>query len=196
MENEMDDLKAIWKSAKGQTKQPGISAQALIRQAESKKKQALGAHYGNIAVLSLLVVMLVCCFYFFFPFRDILSRSGVGLMIGGIVIRIGIEIFSVMKSNKVKVSDTTAQATEDTLAFYQFRKKIHGPVTLTIVALYVIGFYMLSPEFSRYIPLSSLVFFDVVFLVAGFVLAWFIRKGIRKELEDLREVVEIRKQLF
>jgi len=199
MENEMDDLKEIWKSAKSnvtQAAQTTVSTETLIRQAESKKRQALLAHYGTIGVLSAVAVMLVLCFIFFFPFRHLLSRTGVALMIGGLIVRIGIEIFSVIKSNKVKVSDSTAQATDDTLAFYQFRKKIHGPVTLTIVLLYIIGFYMLSPEFSLHIPLYLLVIFDGIFVVAGVILTWVIRRSIKKELEDLREVVAIRKQLF
>lgn len=198
MENEMDDLKSIWKTAKShasQTSKTGMSAEALIRQAESKKKQAMTAHYGNIIVLALVVVMLVVCFIYFFPFRHTLSRTGVALMVGGLIVRIGIEFFSVVKSNKVKVSDTTAQATDDTVAFYQFRKKIHGPVTLTIVLLYIIGFYMLTPEFSIYVPLKWMIIFDVGFLVGGVVLAWYIRKGNKKELEDLKAVVEIREQL-
>lgn len=195
MENEMDDLKAIWKTAKGQTKQSDVSAASLIQQAESKKRQALLAHYSTIAILTLLVIMLGCCVYFFFPFQDLLSRAGVVLMIGGVTIRVGIEIYSISKSNKVNVSDTTARAVEDTVAFHQFRKKIHGPVTLIIVLLYIIGFYMLSPEFSRYISFSMLAIFDAGFLVGAVVLAWAIRKGMMKELEDLGDIIEIQKQL-
>jgi uncharacterized membrane protein len=196
MENEMDDLKSIWKSAKGNTGNLGISPAALIRQAEAKKRNAIVSHFWNIGILFAVVVMLVACFYFFFPFQEVLSRIGIGFMIGGLLLRIAIEFFSIRKSNKVKVSDATAQATEDTLAFYEFRKKIHGPVTLSIVFLYIAGFYMLSPEFSKYIPETAMVIMDVGFLVGAIVMALFIRTGIRKELEDLKSVVEIKKALM
>jgi hypothetical protein len=195
MENEMDDLKSIWKSAKGATGPTGVSPATLINQAEAKKKNAVVSHFWNIGILLALAVILILCFYFFFPFREILSRTGVGFMIGGLFVRIAIEIFSIRKSNNVKVSDTTAQATEDTLAFYEFRKKIHGPVTLSIVLTYIAGFYMLSPEFSKYIPAMWMVIMDVGFLVGAIVMALFIRTGIRKELEDLKSVVEIKKAL-
>lgn len=191
----MDDLKQIWKSAKGNAGRANVSAGTLISLAESKKKKALSAHYWNISILALLVIMLWTFFRVFFPFQETLSRTGVGLMIGGVMLRILIEIFSIAKSNKVRVSDATTQATEDTIAFYEFRKKIHGPVTLIIVLLYIIGFYFLSPEWSLYMPMGALIVMDAGFLVLMFVLAYFIRKGMMQELVDLQEVVGIKKQL-
>lgn len=195
MENEMDDLKKIWKSAKENTVRSAASTDDLIQQAESKKRRTLAAHYANIAILGLTVAMLWFCFRHFFPFRETLSLAGVALMIGGLVVRISIEIFSIVKSNRVRVSHTTAQVTEDAIGFYEFRKKIHGPVTMIIVALYIIGFYFLSPEFSKYIPLKWMVVMDIGFLVGAGILSWLIRKGMMQELTDLKQLVEIRKQL-
>lgn len=192
----MDDLKKIWKSAKEKVIKSNISSDNLIEQAQAKKKKALASHYGNIGILTAVAIMLWLCFRYLFPFRDILSRTGVGLMIGGVIVRIAIEIFSVVKSNKVHVSDTTSQATEDTIAFYEFRKRIHGPVTLTIVLIYILGFYALSPEFSKYMSMKWLIIMDVGFLAGAGVMAWLIRTGIKQELEDLRDVVEIKKHLF
>lgn len=195
MENEMDDLKSIWKSAKDLTAKSSVSAADLIQQAEAKKKSALLAHYGNIAVLSAVALMLVFTYIYVTPFRELLSRIGVILMIGGLILRIAIEFFSIVKSNKVRVSDTTAQATEEALAFYAFRKKIHGPVTITIVALYIIGFFILTPELSKYVEIKFLIIADLAALASAPVLIYFIRKGLKKELEDLKAVAEINKQL-
>jgi hypothetical protein len=195
MENEMDDLKKIWKSAKGNVGRANVSADTLIQQAKSKKKKTLASHYGNIGILASVAVILWLCFRFLFPFRETLSRTGVALMIGGLIVRIAIEFFSIVKSNKVRVSDTTARATEDTIAFYEFRRKIHGPVTLTIVILYIIGFYLLSPEFSKYMTMQWVIIMDIGFLVGAGIMSWAIRTGIRQELEDLRQLIEIRRQL-
>lgn len=195
MENDIDDLKSAWKSAKGNTGNAKVSAAELIGQAEAKKKEAVVTHFWNIGILLAVAIMLAVVFYFFFPFREVLSRTGIGFMIGGLLVRITIEIFSISKSNKVNVSDPTAKATEDTLAFYEFRKKIHGPVTLSIVMLYIAGFYMLSPEFSKYISTTWMVIMDVGFLVGAIVMALLIRTGMQKELRDLQSVVEIKKAL-
>lgn len=195
MDTEMDDLKSIWKSAKGNTEKEKVAADTLIRQAGQRKRNALVAHIWNIGILGAVAVMLVYCFYEFFPFQDALSRTGVGFMVGGLILRILIEIFSIVKSNKVKLTDATAKATEVALAFYEFRKKIHGPVTISIVVLYILGFYMLSPEFSRYISTMNMVIMDVGFLIGALIMMQFIKKGNRQELKDLEKVVEIKKAL-
>ncbi|HZY82899.1 MAG TPA: hypothetical protein VFE50_25440 [Cyclobacteriaceae bacterium] len=195
MENEFDDLKSIWRSAK---KNPGhltVSTADLIRHAESKKRSSIVTHYANMGVLTAVAIMLALAFYFWFPFREVLSRIGIGLMIGGLLIRIVIEAYSVRKSKIVKVSDTTAEATENTIAFLEFRKKVNGPVTYGIVGLYIVGFYVLSPEWSRYISTSALVLTDVGFLFGAIGMTWLIRGGIRQEMEDLQIVADIKNQL-
>ncbi len=191
----MEDLKSAWKSARKTTSSTAPSTSKIIEQARAKKSSAVVAHYGNIGLLSFVAIMLTVTWYFFFPFRDLLSRVGVALMIGGLVVRIVIEIFSVAKSRKVNVSDATSKATEDTIAFFQFRRKIHGPVTLTIVALYIIGFYMLSPELSRYISTGVLVGAHASFLVGAVFVSLAARNGIRKEMSDLEAVIKLQKEL-
>jgi hypothetical protein len=195
MENEMDDLRSVWKSAKKNSPSTKLSTSQIIDEARTRKKSAVVAHYGNIAVMSAVVVMLTVTWYNFFPFRDLLSRVGVALMIGGMIIRIAIEIFSITKSAKVNVTDTTSKATADTYAFYLFRKRIHGPVTITIVALYIIGFYMLSPEFSKYISTTTLLIADVGFFLGAFVIAFIVRRGLKKEMSDLQAIVKLQEEL-
>jgi hypothetical protein len=195
MENEIDDLKSIWRSARKNSGQLSVPATDLIRHAESKKKNSVLSHYGNIGILTAVAIMLALAFYYWYPFQDALSRTGIGFMIGGLIVRVVIEFFSVSKSKMIKVSDTTAQATDETLAFLRFRKKIHGPVTYGIVGLYMLGFYLLSPELSRYVSTTVLVVTDLGFLFGAFVMAWLIRSGIRQELEDLQIVADIKDQL-
>jgi hypothetical protein len=195
MDNEIDDLKSAWRCAKMSSTSTKLTSSQIIDEAANRKKKAVMSHYGNIVILSAVAIMLVFTWRYFFPFRETLSRLGVALMVGGLIIRIIIEFFSVTKFRKANVSDTTSKAIEDTHDFLLFRKRIHGPVTITIVALYVIGFYMLSPEFSKYVAMSSLLTFDAIFLIAGVVLTLFIRRGIKQELRDLEAVAKLQKEL-
>lgn len=173
----------------------GLKIDAIIAEAKEKKKQGLYAHYGNTAILFLMLVLLCLFFYYLFPFKTPLARTGVYLMTGGLAVRILIEVFSTMKSMKIDLSDTTLATSSSAMSFYTFRKRIHGPVTLIIVAAYIVGFFMLSPEYSNYMPMPWLIFMDASAVVLAIVLILVIRKGIRKELEDLRHIVELRKQL-
>ena len=196
MKDELDDLKSMWQQAKESGhQQTTVDVNALITLGEAKKKSMLTAHYGNALVLSATVIMLIFYFYYLYHFQMTLSHIGYNLMIGGLVVRIGIEIFSVFRSKRISISDTAIHSLENSIAFYQFRRRIHGPVTIFIFALYFVGFYMLTPEFSKYISLTGVILMDISALVVAAVLILFIRRGILQELRDLEKIVELQKSL-
>jgi large-conductance mechanosensitive channel len=112
-------------------------------------------------------------------------------MLGGLLVRVVIEIISVVKFRHIRYSDHIAQSTAAALAFYQFRRRVHGPVTVSILTMYVIGFYLLTPEFSQYIPLKWMIMMHVSFLIIAAVLFWLISKGIRKEISTLKHLANL-----
>jgi uncharacterized membrane protein (DUF485 family) len=196
MKEESDDLSALWQHAKGKSQAvvaPDLNE--ITKQAAAKKRSALIAHYGNASVLTLTVAFLVFYFYYLYNFQDVLSNIGSSLMIGGLMLRIGIEIYSALRSRSINVADSAAQSLQKSDAFYDFRKRIHGPVTVIIFVVYFIGFYMLSPEFSRYISTSWMILMDGGALMVAVFLALVIRKGIQQELRDLEKMVELQRSL-
>jgi hypothetical protein len=195
-DEELDDVAMLWQNAKTKnSEQPKTNATALIEAGEARKKSTLAAHYGNAAVLSVTVVGLVFYFYYLYNFQDVLSKIGYNLMIGGLTIRVLIELFSAWRSRKIKIADTAAISLQNSVAFHQFRKRIHGPVTMFIFVAYFIGFYMLTPEFYRHISLLWLVLMDASALIVAVVLIYFIRRGIRQELRDLEKMMELQRSL-
>jgi hypothetical protein len=198
MNNELDDIKALWRKAKSssETQPAKQDIAALIAQGEAKKKSTLAAHVGNAAVLTGTVAFLIFYFYYLYNFQDLLSNIGINLMIGGLTIRVVIEIFSAIRSRRINISDTATQSLQNSISFHEFRKRIHGPVTIIIFGLYFVGFYMLTPEFSRHISMGWLIAMDVSALLVAAILIVFIRKGIRQELRDLEKMVELQKSLM
>ncbi len=197
MNNELDELKALWQKAKSSTETQPVKQDiaALIAQGEAKKKSTLAAHVINAAILSGTVAFLVFYFYYLYNFQDLLSNMGINLMIGGLTIRIVIEIFSAIRSRRINISDKATQSLQNSISFHEFRKRIHGPVTMIIFGLYFVGFYMLTPEFSRHISMAWLIAMDVSALMVAAVLIVFIRKGIRQELRDLEKLIELQRSL-
>lgn len=196
MKEDNDELGTLWQQAKAKNQTSASTDLTEIKaQAAGKKKSALWAHYGNAGVLTATVLMLVFYFYYLYNFQDLLSKIGYNLMIGGLIVRILIELYSAFRSRTINVSDTAAQSLQNSVAFHEFRKRIHGPVTVIIFALYFVGFYMLSPEFSRYISFTWMVIMDVGALVVAALLILFIRKGIKQELRDLEKMVELQRSL-
>jgi hypothetical protein len=195
MDNEFDNLKTKWKAARENSPGSIPNFAALVSTAEAKKKNALYHQFGNIIVLTIVLITISLCFYFFFPFRERLSHLGMFLMIAGLMIRIGVEIFSTIKSRHIQFADHALKTATNTLAYYNFRKTINGPVTISLVVTYVIGFYILTPEFIKYVDWRWMLLFDVLFTISGVILIWQIRKGIRKEMDDLRDMVHLHEDL-
>lgn len=197
MEKETDDMKLLWQKAKGNNKNLASSQNIadLITLGEAKKKSTLFAHYGNALVLAATVAVLIFYFYYLYDFQDLLSNIGINVMIGGLMVRIAIEIFSAVRSRRINISDPAVQSIQNTVSFYNFRKRIHGPTTIIIFVAYVIGFYVLTPEFSRHLTRSWVILMDVSALIIFIVLALVIRKGIRQEFRDLEKIVELQTRL-
>ena len=191
----MDELKNKWGQAKRAAIASSTPVEVLITKARKKKSSVINFHYGNIIILTLTFIGISLFFIYVAPFQDTLSRIGMFFMLGGLLLRIVVECFSTLKSKKVQLVNETAQTANDALAYYAFRKKIHGPFTIIIVVFYSLGFYMLSPEFSRYIAFQWMVLIHVSYVLGAIFLIWQIRKGIQNEMRSLEELVALKKDM-
>jgi hypothetical protein len=191
----MDDLNQIWKEARQGIEPAPENVGDMIVSAMKKKKSVLFFHYGNIITLTVVLIMISAFFFFVAPFRDLLSWVGVGMMVVGLVIRILVEIYSAHLYGRIQITNDASTATNNTVSFYQFRKKVHGPLTISIVAIYIVGFYMLSPEFSKHIPMDWLIGFDLSVIPVAVILVWQIRKGILKEMATLSSLIGLKQQI-
>ena len=195
MENDLDDLKEFWQHAKQQQHDTKIPVEDLVALARQKQKGIHGDHYANLFVLTSTVMMLAVFFFMVYSLQEILSTIGISLMIGGLLARIGVEVFSLLQARKIKVDQPTAQSLSNLVAFHRLRKQIHGPITLVIVALYVLGLYAVTPEISKHISDTSVVLMHLSIPLLAVLLVMAGRRGIGKELSALEKLLEIQKRL-
>jgi hypothetical protein len=196
MDNEFKNLQQKWQKHKKELGDSSLSFEQIVSTIERKSKKGLSFHYGNIIILSITLICLFLFFYFGAPVQELLSRIGVGFMMIGILLRIVIEVFSSIKSKRINKLDTALKTTELTLDFYKFRKKIHGAITHIIFVLYLVGFYMISPEFSNYFSLWQMILMDVSCFVIIAVIYFQMRKGIKNEMNILLEIIELKKEII
>jgi|SRR5690606_34430732 len=192
MDNSFDQLRNLWSLP---TNMPLTDPDRIIRIAEKQKKSTLRMHVTNIFVLAAVTAGLAAFFLGVARFKETISLVGMSLMIGGLIIRIMIEVYSIYRSSKIDLSEPTVRTNDAWLTFYEFRKKIHGPVTITIIILYTIGFYLLTPEFSLYFSLPMLILIDLSYILAAAIYTIFIRKAIRKEMVYLDAILSVQKEL-
>lgn len=194
MEDKFDQLKNSWKEAKEGQSSVGNSSD-MLKVARENHNKSKKAQIGNVIVLSLVVIGLCAFFYFLAPLQETLSRIGIGLMIGGLLVRIIIELVSYQKASKIDYSSSSTDTMQQAQTFYNYRKRIHGPVTITIIALYTIGFYALTPEFSKYFDTFWMWMIDGSYVIIAIILFLGIRKGVVQEMKDLKQINELQQSL-
>lgn len=196
MSNQFSELENAWKQGKKNLKETAINLEETYEKIRQQKKENFLFYYGTIAILSITLILISCFFYFVAPVQEILSRIGAGLMLGGLIVRILFEVFSILKAKHIHVLETSLTTVKNSMAFYKFRKNIHGKVAPVIIVLYTVGFYLLTPEFLLYMNTLSVVFFDVFYLFIAVFLFFQIRKGVRKEMDTIRKIVALKHQLL
>ncbi|MFY0607105.1 MAG: hypothetical protein JXR10_10335 [Cyclobacteriaceae bacterium] len=195
MNDPLLDLKKDWKEAKEREKSEPIDAIRIIELSKAKLKKAINGHLYTIGILTFTLIGLTLFFTYVAPFKETISRIGVVLMIGGLLVRILIELFSISQSSKIDLSKPSTDFGQSSLSFFQFRKRIHGPVMFAILVGYSIGFYLLTPEFSLYLSTTMMVFIHISYLVGAIVVGLFIRHGIKKEMKYLTELMALQNDL-
>lgn len=195
MSNHFSELENAWKQDKKNIKSSSTALEAVYEKIKTNKKENFFFYYGTIVILTVTLIIISSFFYFVAPVEKLLSRVGVGLMLGGLLIRIIIELISISISKKVHILDCSLEAVDNAISFYKFRKNIHGVIAPIIIGFYTVGFYMITPEFLVYLSVWSVVLIDVSYLIMAVILFISIRKGVLKEMKTLRETVDLRKDL-
>ncbi len=195
MNDIIDSLQQKWEDDKKSNIPNSDEMNEVVKKIASKKRENLFFHYGNILILSLVLIGISLFFWFVAPVEETLSRIGAGLMIVGLIVRIVIEAFSIGKSKKIDVEVSSLEHTERAIEFHRFRKFVHSWVTIIIVGLYTLGFYLISPEFSKYISFWFMILIDVSYVFIAIILIIIIRKAIIKEMKTLDEIIELKKEI-
>lgn len=196
MNNDFKALQNSWKSSRNNIKTPTNNFDILYKKIEQKQKENFSFYYGTIIILTITLIAVSLFFYYMAPVKETLSRIGAGLMITGLAFRILIEIVSVIKAKRINKFDKTLQTVDSSLNFHQFRKKTHQVYSPIIIGLYSIGFYMIFPEFMLYMSIWMIWFIGISYLIMGTVLFIVIRKGVVDEMQKLRDIMELKKDII
>mgnify|MGYP000017636202 CR=1 FL=1 len=187
MNDTFDNLQNQWKEAQ---KTNGINADSssMLNTVKRSQKKITNQYIGNILVLLATVIVLTAFFLFVAPMQDLLSRIGIFLMLGGLVTRVIIEWISHQKWQDIDYSQAGKYSVIRAQKFYDYRKKIFGPVTIIIFVGYSIGFYLLTPEFLLYLPKNMVWIMDLSYIPIAAALIYIIRKSYRDESRMLSEM--------
>ncbi|HLW31359.1 MAG TPA: hypothetical protein VKX40_03785 [Aequorivita sp.] len=158
----------------------------IIEKSKSiRKKQRIGQ-----IVLTTTVLVLIAFFFYISAYKNSQVFLGLGIMIGSLVLRIGIEFLAMIKKAQLPPDRDMKSYTHKLIEFYKQRKYIHFIITPVLFLSYIIGFLMLLPSFKQelsagfytYIVISSSLIFTALAILISY--------QIVKELNLLKELMQ------
>lgn len=196
MNNEIESLKSLWQDSRSAESDETAGTVQIIEMAKEKMKRTVRIQLRTLLIL--LVILAILCAYFIYgvELNQAISRVGAFLMTAGVALRVLIECISIYLSAKIDPGESVCTTNKAAMVYHRFRKAINGPVTVGIILLYSVGFYMLTPSFSLIFNTSVLVLIDLSYIVIAFVFIWFIRKTVKKEMIILQEIIQIQHDLI
>jgi hypothetical protein len=195
MSDKIDNLKEMWQNARSKGASQPADTGHIIAMAKQQMKSSIHLQLRTILILMITLVGIAAFFMYVAKLKQTMSHIGSGLMLGGLTLRIMIELISIYLSNKINLSESALKSNNASLAYFQFRKRINGPVTISIVILYSMGFYMLTPEFSLFFSKPVMIMMDLSYILIAVIFTWFIRITIKKEMKITNEILRIQNDL-
>ena len=196
MNTDFDHLKALWGESKQERVPPYSDTDEIIRLTQKKMRSSVQSQWATVIILTLTLLVISAFFKYVTQFNHTLSLVGVGFMTGGLVVRILLELISIYRSKQINLAESALQSNRALLSYSRFRNVMNGPVTITILVLYSIGFYMLTPEFSLYFSPVMLLLINLSYIPAAIIFTWSIIKAVKKEKMLMKDILRIQNDLM
>lgn len=182
--NNFESIKQQWAQRKIPTPPDNEFNSILEKSKRIRKKQSTGQ-----IVLGVTVVVLGVFFLYVSAHQNARAFLGLGLMIGCLVVRIGIEFLSMIKKNNIPTDQNMRSYVQNLIGFYKRRKIVHFIITPFLFFGYIVGFWMLLPIFKfelsagfyTYILISSTLIFTALAILIVYQVCF--------ELRLLKEII-------
>ncbi|MEP1982641.1 MAG: hypothetical protein ABJJ07_03185 [Maribacter dokdonensis] len=181
--NNFEDLQNTWQNQSkiSATEESFKSLLKSVKSIENKQRT------GN-AVLTITIITLFAFLLYVSGYKNATFLLGIALMICSLMVRIGIELFSLRRLRSINFSADYNTFKQDLTTYYFFRRFTHFIITPLAIIIYTVGFIILLPLFKVslshgfyvYILCSSIVFLTV--------LCVFIYRQVKNELNKLRQL--------
>jgi len=175
-----EELKEQWSKRTIET--PIEGATTIVQRAQKiRKKQWIAT-----VILGITCIVLIAFFLYVSAYKEQRFMIGLLSMILILVIRMGLEMWSMRFLKITNLSVAMLRFEERMLAFYKKRVGILLFITPLSMVIYVYGFSILLPYFKAEFSSGFYQYIVVSGIVSLLGLSWLIAKQVQKELRSLR----------
>lgn len=194
MDNFLDELKGNWQHEK-KNAETAVDVKEILYKAESYKRSSINFQFGNVLILTIVLIFYITFFYKFLLYGTLLSKIGFIIMSVPLLIRIVAELISIIRGRNIKLDENALRHNEKLIKYTAFRKWMHGRVTFTIMALYTLGYYFIMVQFAELVPRWLIILMCVAYPVVAYLIILQVRKGIKNEMQQLEWLSKFHKEM-
>lgn len=178
-----EELQSIWNQQSDSV--PKLNSNEIIAEANQNIKSIRAQHFWTIGILSATVIVLL--YYFFWINNDSIAEQimGLKLMIFVLIVRILVEIVSIIHFKKLDFMTNFKNHTQQLLSFYKLRKVIHFILTPIIYFTYCFGFITLLPLFKANLSAGFYLYILISGISFLIVFSYFLITAIKQDLSNL-----------
>ncbi len=195
MKDEFSELENVWNAGQKKLAQQQPTFQDMQQNLKQRKSASRNFQYGTLSILLFTLIGFCAFFIYVAPVKQTISRVGAIAMLGGLTIRVILEIISLLKLQKISTLSNSKENTNNSISFHAFRVKTQRIYSPIIIGVFTIGFYLITPEFLDNLSLNMVLFIDISYLFIAAILFYVIRMGVQKELQNLQEWTDLLREL-
>lgn len=178
-----EDLKSQWEE-QPLPETPNDGSRIVMEKIDFIQKKQ---HITN-GILLATTLVLIGFFFYINAYANVVVTLGLFLMIGALVVRIIIEVFSIKDLKRMDFTQDAKAFKMDMISYYKKRITTHYVATPIILALYATGFIILLPSFKQNLSKGFYTYIVVSAIIILIILIFFIGKQIQKELHSLKQI--------
>ena len=147
MKDEFSKLEEAWSAGQKKLAQQQPTFADMQQSLDQRKSASRSFQYGTLAILLFTLIGLSAFFMYVAPVKQTLSRVGATAMLGGLTIRVMLELISLLRLKKISTLSNSKENTNNCIRFHAFRVKTQSIYSPVIIAVFTLGFYLITPEF-------------------------------------------------
>ena len=195
MQPNTNPVAQLWQQGRAQHTAATPDLDRIQSEVLTASRQSARDQFQTVLVLTATLIALSVYFLTYLTRQVEFSTLGKGLMLGTLVLRIALEVYSIGLARRVRPTDATQEFIQRSLALIRYREAAIRWFAVVGGLAYTIGYALLVYVYRPYLSPLALTALIVSYLAAVAVVGYFIFLGYKEERVKLEAYEALVKEL-
>ena len=186
-----NDATQLWQQGSTVLRQTAPEASQFREAATDAAKRSARSQFQTILVLTATLIVLALYFRVYLTREVPFATIGKVLMVGSLLGRIVLELFSIGLARKVRLTDSVSDFVRSSLRLIRYREKAIRWFAVVGGLTYTLGYFVLLYAYRSYPTGTQFALLVVGYFIAMAIVGYFIWRGYLEERDSLHEYEQL-----